>query len=351
MVVFALELTFINEVGERERREMTEEWLNRALVSAADLYDYQVEHLESLSGGYENRMYGFKTATRKIVIRITPPEHKSVKEVEAELDWINYLKHNGASVVEAIESKNGRLVEVVETDHGKIPVVSFRWADGRLVSREDFSGSLFRTWGQAVGKMHALTKNYQSKSQNRIQWYEDEYLSRDLIPADQRVVLERFDNLMEYFKELPQERNSFGLIHQDVHHANLFYDGEKLTVLDFDDCLYGFFVFDIANALGFSIWEKPEDMSNQEFADYYLEHFMKGYEEENRLDEDWFEHLPNALKIFEFIHYNAFNRDYDLSGQGSFDDIPTRIQGILKRYRHSIEESLPYIENTFNPYA
>ena len=329
---------------------MSEEWLRKSLDVSSNLYDFQVDRLESFTGGFENKMYGFRNPSRKIVIRITPPGHKSVKEVKGEVDWLNYLNQNGAPVVKVLESSNGNLVEVIGTDYGEIPVVCFRWADGRVVRKEDFSESLFQIWGRAVGKLHALTKNYHPRTRDRIQWADDEYLSRDLIPTSQTKVLERFDALMDYFKSLPQNRDSFGLIHQDVHHDNLFFDGHKLTVLDFDDAVYGFFVFDIANALGFSIWEKQDSMSNREFADYYLEHFMKGYEEENHLEDAWVEHLPYALKLFEFIHYNAFNMDYDLAGNGSFEGLPEGIKAVLTRYRNSIEKNLPYIENTFCPY-
>ncbi|MCK5239410.1 MAG: hypothetical protein KAR33_07685, partial [Candidatus Thorarchaeota archaeon] len=129
-----------------------------------------------------------------------------------------------------------------------------------------------------------------------------------------------------------------------------FLDGDRITVLDFDDSVYGFFIFDIANALGFSIWEKQDDMSNEQFAEYFLNFFMKGYEQENHLDDFWMEQLEPALKLFEFIHYNAFNMDYDLAGTGSFDSLEERTKTILSRYKRSIEENLPYIEYTFCPY-
>ena len=199
--------------------------------------------------------------------------------------------------------------------------------------------------------MHILTKEYQPpETTGRIQWFDDEYLDRSLIPPDQDRVRERFDALIDYFMDKPTSQNSFGLIHQDVHQDNLFLDGKRLTVLDFDDCVYGFFIFDIANALGFSIWEKSETMTNREFADIYLKHFMIGYQKENHLDESWVEDLPKALKLFEFTHYNAFNMDHDLAGKGSFDALDGKTKENLKKYRKNIEENLPYIENTFCPY-
>ncbi|MHA2118089.1 MAG: phosphotransferase enzyme family protein [Candidatus Thorarchaeota archaeon] len=331
---------------------MTEDWLQTALDEASDLYGFLVDKLVKLGGGFENKMFGFDTPELRLAVRVTPPGHKTPAEVEAEMDWLLYLAENDAPVVRVTPSRNDNLVEVVDTDAGPISVVCFDWAEGHIVTREDFSPDLFQTWGEAVGMLHRLTKAYRppSKTPGRIQWFDDEYLDRALIPSDQDQVLQRFDSLMDYFKGRPTTRDTFGLIHQDVHQDNLFLDGKRLTVLDFDDSVYGFFIFDIANALGFSIWEKPKDMSNRQFADLYLKHFMLGYEKENRLDETWVEDLPKALKLFEFIHYDAFNMDHDLAGEGSFDALDERTKQILNRYRKSIEEDLPYIENTFCPY-
>ncbi|MFX0108306.1 MAG: phosphotransferase enzyme family protein [Candidatus Hodarchaeota archaeon] len=331
---------------------MTENWLQTALEKVSVLYEFTVDRLVKLGGGFENKMFGFDVPDNRFVVRVTPPSHKTLNEVEAEMDWLLYLAENGAPVTRVVPSLNGNLVETVATDAGPIVVVCFEWAPGHLLTKEDFSPEIFETWGEAVGVLHRLTKDYKpsSKSSGRIQWFNDDYLNRALIPSDQDKVLHRFDSLINHFKSKPVTRDSFGLIHQDVHQDNLYLDGKHLTVLDFDDCVYGFFIFDIANALGFSIWEKPENMSNGEFADFYLKHFMKGYERENRLDESWREDLPKALKLFEFIHYNAFNMDHDLAGQGTFDTLDEKTKWILNRYRKSIEEDLPYIENTFCPY-
>ena len=331
---------------------MDERWLQTTLEETSTLYGFLVDKLVKLGGGFENKTFGFDSPENRLIVRVTPPGHKTLGEVKAEIDWLDYLSEHDAPVVRVIPSQNDNLVETVDTDAGGISVVCFEWATGQLVTKDDFSPELFQTWGEAVGMMHRLTKDYKpsSKPSGRIQWFDDEYLDRALIPSDQDRVLERFDALIEHFKDQPTSRDSFGLIHQDVHHANLFLDGKRLTVLDFDDCVYGFFVFDIANALGFSIWEKPEKMTNREFADFYLKHFMIGYQRENHLDKSWVEDLPKALKLFEFIHYNAFNMDHDLAGKGTFDALDEGTMYILKKYRKSIEEDLPYIENTFCPY-
>ena len=43
----------------------------------------------------------------------------------------------------------------------------------------------------------------------------------------------------------------FGLIHADLRLANLMVDGDRLTAIDFDDCGFGWWVYDLAAALSF----------------------------------------------------------------------------------------------------
>ena len=44
---------------------------------------------------------------------------------------------------------------------------------------------------------------------------------------------------------------TFGLIHADLRLANLMVDGDRLTAIDFDDCGFGWWAYDLAAALSF----------------------------------------------------------------------------------------------------
>ncbi|MEM6490882.1 MAG: phosphotransferase, partial [Pseudomonadota bacterium] len=52
------------------------------------------------------------------------------------------------------------------------------------------------------------------------------------------------------------DADRFGLIHADLRLANLLVDGDRLGVIDFDDCGFGWFVYDFAAAISF-IEEDP----------------------------------------------------------------------------------------------
>ncbi len=46
-------------------------------------------------------------------------------------------------------------------------------------------------------------------------------------------------------------QDTFGLIHADLRLANLMVEGDRLTAIDFDDCGFGWWAYDLASALSF----------------------------------------------------------------------------------------------------
>ncbi|MEG1902660.1 MAG: phosphotransferase, partial [Clostridium sp.] len=60
-------------------------------------------------------------------------------------------------------------------------------------------------------------------------------------------ILGRIESTMKKVRELPEDPRYFGMLHGDFHHNNFFLDGNNVWVFDFDDCHYGFFLYDIAS--------------------------------------------------------------------------------------------------------
>lgn len=60
------------------------------------------------------------------------------------------------------------------------------------------------------------------------------------------------------------------MIHSDLRTANLLQDGDQLTVLDFDDCGKGWYMYDIASSV--ALMEHRGDLSE------VVNELLKGYE-------------------------------------------------------------------------
>ena len=115
---------------------------------------------------------------------------------------------------------------------------------------------------------------------------------------------------MDEIKALPIERETFGLMHGDIHPGNFHYDGKELTIFDFDDAAYNYFIHDLAMVLYYSVlfttWTAEE---KTDFARKQLQVLRKGYEYEHRLADSWYESLPLFLRLRDIGLYGTPKRN------------------------------------------
>jgi Ser/Thr protein kinase RdoA (MazF antagonist) len=82
---------------------------------------------------------------------------------------------------------------------------------------------------------------------------------------------------------LGKGRDAYGLIHADMLPENLLFKAGRAIPIDFEDCGFGLWIWDIAIAL--SIWPWTEDFYWRRDA------FLEGYTEVRDLPEDQLQHL------------------------------------------------------------
>jgi Ser/Thr protein kinase RdoA (MazF antagonist) len=72
-------------------------------------------------------------------------------------------------------------------------------------------------------------------------------LVRELVSADDAdVVHDAIELVRETTTALAARRDAAGLIHGDLHQENVLFDDSSVGVIDFDDCGWGFFLYDLA---------------------------------------------------------------------------------------------------------
>ena len=61
-------------------------------------------------------------------------------------------------------------------------------------------------------------------------------------------IMDNIKDISDYIsiKGYDQTIDSYGLIHTDLHFGNMYYDGQTLTIFDWDDACYKHFISDIA---------------------------------------------------------------------------------------------------------
>jgi amicoumacin kinase len=307
-----------------------EQWIEKLfskelLEAAAAKFGCDASNAKKL-GDFENYVYQVHKGGTPFILRLTHSSHRSRRDVEAELRWMNYLHEKGVNVSLVNHSAEGRLVEVLDTGDTCFYVCLFDKAPGKPVSVKDdlFNEDLFKEWGKVTGKMHRITKAYEAGEFVRERWDEDDIMDYSkYLSSDDSLIIEKAERNKKEIQKLEETPDNFGVIHSDIHPGNFFYHDGEIHVFDFDDSMQFFFLSDIAIPLYYSVWwkhrkEKLEVRSA--FGETFLTAFLRGYLGEYSLEEGWIEHMPSFLLLRDFTLYTVFHKKWDLTNLSEIEE-------------------------------
>lgn len=301
-----------------------------------------------LLDGFESFMYEFERGSAAYILRIGHTFRRSEALIQGEVDWINYLAAGGATVARAVLSERGNLVESIDDGQGEqFLVTAFEKARGRPPWEVGWTDDLFETYGQLLGRMHALTRQYEpaKPAWRRPEWDDDIMLEVEgYLPASEAIVVEKFWRLMDHLATLPTDAGSYGLIHFDAHGGNLLIDPEgTITLFDFDDCNYSWFANDIAIVLFYIILDRA---LGPDATERFMTHFLHGYRRENQLDAAWLHEIPQFLRLREIDLYAIIHRSFDVENL----DNPWCARFMQNR-KQRIETGVPFVDFDFDSLA
>jgi Ser/Thr protein kinase RdoA (MazF antagonist) len=239
---------------------------------------------EHFIGDAANYVFSFIKSGKTYYLRLTPGAQRTKAQIEAELDFIAYLNRAGASVSQPVRSINGRLIEETKVSERLYFASVFEEAEGERFRYDSANPDKehFRLRGKILGQIHMLSRGYvPSGSFPRFKWNEDRLLTgiNRFLPETETVVWREFLKLKEILEHYPQSDENFGLIHGDFGETNYRFLNDKMTVFDFDDCCYHWFLYDVAVSVYPHGWRRE----GRQLLDWLLE----GYAEK----------MPLAVKL------------------------------------------------------
>jgi len=323
----------------RIKARFTDQILNEAMLAFGIRAD-QVQLLD----GFESFIYEFSRGEKSYILRIGHSLRRSENLIRGEMDWINYLHRGGAGVSQPTPAENGELVTAIADGSGDyFLATAFEKAHGRPPGKDDMGAGFYECYGHLMGKLHALTKAYLPKDPRwkRMEWNGPELSEIQALPEEsESLIIELYRQLKKYLEALPKSEETYGLIHQDAHLGNLFIDEMgQITLFDFDDCCYSWFINDIAIVL-FYIALGQKDQA--EFTQNFMTHFLDGYRAENPLENQWLKEIPYFLKLREIDLYAVIHRSFDLENL-NHPWVSMYMQGRKQR----IEGGVPFIDFDF----
>lgn len=264
------------------------------LEAAAALYGVTSSDLTSL-GAFESDVYAFDANGEAAVLKVIAPSHRSPPMVQAEVDWLLALTDAGVPVAAPLPSESGRYVEELPGPGGSTVVVAFRRAPGAITRPADWTPGRIEAWGALLGRMQEQSRGWSPPGPRRGTLLEQTYLTRAAeIVSDDGEVIEAATKLLARVKPLLNGSGDAGLIHADLHHGNLLLHGESWTAIDFDDCAYGAYAFDLAMPLYYALRAQRERDASSVAAEF-LPPFLRGFKRHAPLPADAAEAVAASL--------------------------------------------------------
>lgn len=321
-----------------------ERYNENILKEAAGRYGVKPEQMQLLNG-FESYIFELQKNGDPLILRLSHSIRRSKNMILGEVHWINYLADGGLGAARAMPSPGNELVEVIEDGHGgQFLAVTFEKAPGGSAwQMGKWNEDLFADYGRFIGRMNALSTQYQCPhpSWRRPEWDDPQMFEISAwLPKDELLICQRAQETLDHFKSLPKDAGSYGLVHQDAHGGNFFVDqAGRITLFDFDDCVYSWFVYDIAMVLFYAITNR-EDAA--EFAGHFWSYFWPAYRSEFDLDPLWLEQIQYFMKLREVDLYAVIHRSYDLQNMTD-----SWAKQFMEGRREKIESGSRYVDVDF----
>jgi Ser/Thr protein kinase RdoA (MazF antagonist) len=232
-----------------------------------DLSPDSTLHLLNLS---ENATYAVQdpsTGSRSI-LRVHRKDYHRPHEIESELDWLDALRRDGdVTVPTVLSARDGRRVVTVEAGGTPRHVVHFEMVTGTEPDEATLTVEDFRTLGRITAALHDHSRAWiRPPGFGRFAWDWQHSLGEQPrwgrwqdavgVGAGESELLSRAVGLLKRrLSEYGTGEDVFGLVHADLRLANLLVDDtgdpSRITVIDFDDCGFGWYFYDFGTAVSF----------------------------------------------------------------------------------------------------
>lgn len=242
-------------------------YLDRLATQSLPLWDTPAQATARLINVSENATYLVEAPCgHTSVLRIHRENYHSRRAIECELHWLDALDMQGAATTpEVYVGRNGDPIQQGHVAGLTDPrfMVMFHFVPGASPDETGDMTAGFQELGTIAARCHLHVLDWHKpEGFERLTWDTDAVFGpaptwgdwRDAPGVDTavRAVLEQVETTLHTrLEQFGKAQDRFNLIHADMRLANLLVGEAGTRLIDFDDCGWGWFLYDFAAAISF----------------------------------------------------------------------------------------------------
>lgn len=237
---------------------------DRLAAEALPLWDLPADATVRRINVAENVTYLVEAVGWRSVLRMHRPGYHSRRAIECELSWSGDLRASGLVQTPAVlMGRDGRAVQTIDADGAPRHMVMFEFVEGAQPDESDELTSGFFELGQIAARTHEHSMTWERPAPfERLTWDLDAVFGPDPtwgdwraapnVTAEVRGVLEQVEAVVRRrLQTFGKRPDRYGLIHADMRLANLLVGPGGTQLIDFDDCGFGWYLYDFAAGISF----------------------------------------------------------------------------------------------------
>lgn len=219
------------------------------------------------------------------VVRVSQPGYVGGPEaVASEIAWLAALHEiDGVRLIDPVPTVRGTFVTKIRDLNGVgWMVVSTKFVEGTVLEDLADPSAYYETIGSWAARFHAQSRTWRKPyGFKRFNWGLSDMIgvsprwgrweTAELNELQRGICGSALDKALSVMAHAPRNSRTWGLIHADLRPSNIIRgDDGTLTVIDFDDAGYSWYLYDYAASLSF--------IEHEDYAPDLAKAWMRGYE-------------------------------------------------------------------------
>ena len=238
--------------------------LRNLATEALAQYEIDVREFQTLLH-LENTTFRVAGKDKQYVLRVNRPYHRTEAEIRSEAMWLEAIcRETDLVVPKPVPNREGDVVS--KAGAPGLPeercCILFEWVEGQFY-RNRLSPVALERVGRFTAQLHEHAILFDPPDD--FVRHNVEFGSEDKPGEMQRLLAKGYQegaaifaphdlatftlarhHLQTAIDGIGEGRETFGLIHADLHHGNCLFYEDEVRAIDFDDCGWGHFVYDLA---------------------------------------------------------------------------------------------------------